>query len=760
MKNTLLFKKTFICLAFLGTLLSAQNATSQTVIDQETEVLIRKANNKYIFEEFNKALPLYLTLLEKEPDNFLYNYRTGICYLKSNVETVKGVKYLEKANSLKALTDGATAEFYFYLGYSHQIINQFDKAIEYYTLSKTFPDVNDSLINVSLKQCELGKVIAQKPTNARIYNLGTEINSIYPDYAPVLLSDRSNLTFASTRAGSTGGKVSIDGDDYYEDIYVAKTTKIKYTPNLLTYAKGKKIGMSINTRLNDAPITMGANKTSLFVFRKNTIWQTDFTNGQFGAPVHYKNPVLSRKNIGSSLSFTKDGQTMYFVDSRKGGYGGKDIYKSERQEDGTWGPAINLGETINTSLNEESPYFNNEEQTLYFSSRGHNSIGGFDIFKSQYRDGRFREVQNLGVPINSGSDEIGYSYDAKTNVGYFSTMRADGIGNYDIYMLRYVQPLTVKVKANYLENLAPKNLLIQALNTQTNDTFSFTLNPDSTVKYQSNSQYRLLIPRYNTDTIVDTLLFDTPEAMGDYTYYQEVNYEPVRNHKDSLIGYKTTIYNAFFNVEEVIDRKGLRNKKFMFEKFPTCNTNHYEKYAYYTKDGLTKDEEYSLFLATLDPTFKDFNVYTQINYIDTSSFVADSIYAANALSRGIHMDSPPMDTLYKTILFDFTSDSVKTKFMNELQDVVNFLNKNPELFVEVIGHTDGKGNFPSNLKLSIERANEVKDLLVEKGIAKDRIIPIGKGKLEPVYPNKFADGRDNPDGRRMNRRVEFHMVNP
>jgi outer membrane protein OmpA-like peptidoglycan-associated protein/tetratricopeptide (TPR) repeat protein len=673
------FKATFVALFLTLTIFNSNAQTSE-----KEQVLARKANVKYSFYDYNKALPLFLELLKMDSTNFSYNYKAGVCYLKSNLETAKSVKYLEAARKGKAITDGASYDFFYYLGTAYHLTNKFDEAIEAYNLAKTFPNAVDSLLDQGITQCELGKKLMQAPSDAKVFVLGKNVNTIYPDYSPIMLSDNSALIFTSTRKGSTGDKKSIEGGDYYEDIYVSKNTVINTSGNsnvaLPDFAKAKNIGSSINTKSNDALISTSADGRALIVYRKNKLFQSDIYNGKFGNPKRLKLPVLNKLDITPSLFFTTDGSTLYFVSSRPGGYGGKDIYKSIKQDDGKWGLPVNLGPVVNSSMDEESPFFDSETNTLYFSSQGHNSIGGYDVFKTKLtKDDNWLQPESMGYPINSGTDDIFYMYNRWDNTGYFSTMRADGVGNYDIYMVRFIQPIKVALYATYSGNLMPKNLKIKILGPEQKDSMQVSVNQKNEVTYKSNKQYKMLIPRYNSDSILDTLRFKTPESLSDFSAYQEINFEPVKNNKGLLIGYKTSVYNVFFDMEKEIEKTGLRKTQSFLAKFPFCRTIK-PSMQIYAKDKLTKEEEYSAFVRSIKPDHKNFKIYSQTSYIDTSSFeliykIQDSIAAAEEKTSAYlkTMDTNPQDAS------SVKNEKSKTANVNEIKEDNSNTKKQAEL---------------------------------------------------------------------------------
>ncbi|MCH8330868.1 MAG: OmpA family protein, partial [Bacteroidetes bacterium] len=131
-------------------------------------------------------------------------------------------------------------------------------------------------------------------------------------------------------------------------------------------------------------------------------------------------------------------KTLYFSSDRPGGFGGKDIYRIQRGEDGRWSTPTNLGPKINTKLDEKSPFIHTDNQTLYFSSTGHQGMGGFDIFYSRFDDDlNWNKPKNIGTPINSESDDLGFFVSTDGKTGYFSSNKIQGgAGSWDIYRFR------------------------------------------------------------------------------------------------------------------------------------------------------------------------------------------------------------------------------------------------------------------------------------------------------------------------------------
>ena len=335
-------------LLFLNLILiiSVNQMFSQHVVTEAEINLTRKANNKFIFAEYNKALPLYEKLLIFDSTSYLYNFRLGVCYLRSNRKIQKSIKYLENAMHYKDDTDGATFEFYYYLGLVYQNLNEFDKAIEMYTIANTFRDT-DSIVNIAIRQCYNGIKFKTESTNAIVSLLNGEVNSIYPDYSPVVLPNKGALVITSTRKSDLDIRGNVEKGGYYEDMYISikndKKTEDSESENLPLFDKSKSIGSLINSNVDDASITTSSDGRYLYFYSKNKAYKSKILKNSFGVPIIYNNSVVLKNRFEGSMSFNADGKTIYFVSSRSGGYGGKDIYRTSKKEDGSWGLAYNLG---------------------------------------------------------------------------------------------------------------------------------------------------------------------------------------------------------------------------------------------------------------------------------------------------------------------------------------------------------------------------------------------------------------------------------
>ena len=397
-------------------------------------------NNK----DYYGALRIYRELYKKAPSNAKLNYRIGVCFEATNKKD-SAIYHLNKALLKDSLINDKA---YYYLGTSYQYNDKLDKAIDnYYTYKAKDPE-NNTDVNRLLRQCETAKYMKNNPVDVKITLLGENINSKYVDASPSITADEQTLIFTSRRKENIGGELSESNEQYYDDIYISKWDK---TAN--EWGKAENIGKPINTSSFDANLSISPNGEQLFIYKNKTgetgsgdIYVSTFNKeGKWSKPKPIDGkPVSSTgfsdyKNINStffesSASVTADGNTMYFVSEReRGGLGHGDIWVSEKA-DGVWQQPKNIGPIINTEFDELGVYIHPDGKTLFFSSEGHNSIGGHDIFlTTKNDDGQWSTPVNMGYPINTTKEEIHFVLTTSKQKAYISSTRPKGIGMVDIY---------------------------------------------------------------------------------------------------------------------------------------------------------------------------------------------------------------------------------------------------------------------------------------------------------------------------------------
>lgn len=411
---------------------------------------IQKGDELFYTESplYKLALPFYEKANKFNPENAELNNKLGICYLNSN-NKFKAYEYLSKAYKL---VSGVDAMIHYNLGRSLQINSEWNKAIEEYNLY-LLSTVNDEKRKASQKrisECNTGKELVAKPVNVKIENLGPTINTKYPEYTPLISADESELFFTSRREDTFGADVDFIDQEYFEDIY--KSEKINGV-----WTVAKNLGPPINTKTHDAGAGVSPDGHTMFVFKgdKNSgdILVSKLINGAWIKPEDAgKN--INTKYHESSACLSPDGNTLYFVSDKPGGLGGRDIYKSKwddlRKE---WMTAVNLGEPVNSAYDEEGVYMHPDGRTLYFSSQGHNNIGGYDIFYSKLENSAWLAPVNMGYPINTPDDDVFFEVSASGLHGYYASIKKEGFGEKDIYRVIFLGNEITESKMSVLKGV-------------------------------------------------------------------------------------------------------------------------------------------------------------------------------------------------------------------------------------------------------------------------------------------------------------------
>jgi outer membrane protein OmpA-like peptidoglycan-associated protein len=614
---------------------------------------------------YTEAIPLLLDLYKQDPSNMNLAFKLGVCYQSSRRERVQAIPYFSKA--VTAASDDykgssykerkAPLISYLYLGDAYHLNYQFDKAIEAYEKymavtkgSKLSDKALVTDVNRKIEMCKTGKRLVATPVKLKIQNLGNAVNSSFADYSPVLSADQNTLFFTSRRPGTTGGLKDDEGN-YLEDIYMSTRTKTGW-------AKASNIGAPINTDANEATVGLSPDGQTILIYKDDNgdgnIYSTTLDGDVWSTPVKL-NENINSKYWEPSAFISADGNTLYFTSNRPGGYGGRDLYTSKRSPEGDWSKAVNMGPSINTPYDEDAPFIHPDGVTLSFSSNGHNTMGGFDIFTSLLSDdGNWSEPVNVGYPVNTTDDDIFYVVSPDSRKAYFTSFREGGLGEKDNYMVTFLD-----------RKETPLTLMKGIVNDESGK-------PAKQVEI----------------TVTDN---ETGQVVGIY-------------HTNSKTG------------------------QFLFILTPGKNYN------------ITYQAKGHLFYSENMEIPRKSNYYEIDRAVSLNPIVVGSKITLN------------------NIFFDFDKATLRNVSNVELKNLVLLLKSNPNLKVEISGHTDSKGDDAYNQKLSEERATAVVNRLAASGINADRMKAKGYGKTMPVAPNKKANGTDNPEGRQLNRRVELKIT--
>ncbi|MFZ6051285.1 OmpA family protein [Halocola ammonii] len=666
----------FIALFLMPVLAQTQDGCDYEP-SRKVEKLLEKANDKrkYQSEERREFL-----IEAVEEDEGCLECRLMLGELEFLIAKIKNRSFDKAKNAYEQLIERCPnyhSEPYYYLGAINYAMRNYDEAVEYFDYFLKFPE--DGEEKFARDYDRKYKEVMESLPNVKFYRDFYKneydiepqrvegVSSQGDDYLPMLSPDNELIFF--TRVQNKKAK----GDLYSRRV---EEFTLSERENINTnFSDGEPLPRPFNLGDNYGGATISVDNKEMFVAKKNPVkdnpqnidlYVTSYERYQDKkGDYHYKWDEL--QNLGSNIngdmsweaqpSLSADGNTLYFATVREeckrkpDGDPSTDIFYSERQEDGTWGKAKPLSETINTSGDDKAPFMHSDSKTLYFASNGHRGIGGYDLFFSkQKEDGSWTEPENLGHPINTPEDEHGMIVSSDGELAYFATRNISGSRGFDIYSFQLPK------------ELRPERVVI--------------LKGEITNEDGSPKQ----------------------DATVELTYAQSKKVEEIEVSNDD------GKYAAVVNVEKGEDvLMSVKDKGLAFNSRVVIN-----------KDK-EKDEQ---------PSVVKLSVKTEEEKKGKPFRINDITYATN---------SAEIDRVSKVILDEFAE----------------YLKENPNIDVEIRGHTDNVGSDKDNLALSMDRAFEVKGYLEQQGIDGRRVTAKGYGESDPVESNETAEGRA------QNRRTEF-----
>ena len=424
------------------------------------------------------------------------------------------------------------------------------------------PEYNSEILYL-YERCNFGANAVKNPVPFVPKNLGSEINTVYDDYHPVLTVDEQTIIY-TIGVPKPGITEIITQADSQEDFFISKKDKTgKWT-------KSQNFGNILNTLSNEGAHTITADGNTMYFTACEDISKVNPHGKSFGScDIFFSkkegNSWSKSENAGASVnssawesqpSISNDGRVLYFVSSRKGGKGGKDIWFCKKNDDGTWGKAINMGDSINTIGNEQSPFIHADNQTFYFASDGHVGMGNSDLFISRKsKSGNWTKPINIGYPINTYDEQTGISVNSLGTKGYFAAKYETGIGRMDIYEFEiplkiqpnpvtYVQGIVYdavtneKLEAKFvLTNLITKEISAESVSDKINGKFLVCL--------PSGNEYSLIVEKQGYLFHSENFMIEkSKDSMK--IFYLDIPLQPVQ------FGEKVILKNIFFAYDSFV----------------------------------------------------------------------------------------------------------------------------------------------------------------------------------------------------------------
>ncbi|WP_299704042.1 OmpA family protein [uncultured Pontibacter sp.] len=407
---------------------------------QSNRKLIRTGNKFFDRENYRAALPYYEQVLANDPNNADALYFAGISYMTFDKE--KAAQYINKAQSVKPNVD---RDIEYWMGRISHINYRFDDAIKHYQAYipniRRRDDYRREEVAMLIQQSRNAQKEYANPKDIFVKNLGGTVNTEFSEHSPVISSDDNYLLFTSRSAGGAPQGAKASDGEYFEDIYETRRVSGE------EWEQPRSIAGNLKSTGHDASIQLFDNDTKMLLYRSvnngDIMYAERQADGSWG----------EAKSIGSNINtadfesdafVTPDNQTLYFSTSHYSEDGDLDIYVSQRQRNGEWGKPRSMGTTVNTKFDDDSPYLSTDG-TLYFASRGHSTMGGYDIFAAKYDSvaRRWGRPENLGYPVNTPDDDTYYRLSPDGSYAYLSSYRIGGYGEKDIYTINYIRTARV-----------------------------------------------------------------------------------------------------------------------------------------------------------------------------------------------------------------------------------------------------------------------------------------------------------------------------
>lgn len=674
--------------------------------------MINSANKLYNEQSYSEAIPKYERIMKKDSNNAVVLAKLGDCYRLTN--NTKG-----QILCYGKLVSNGTAEPVQKLYYGKALMEsgRYDEAKKYmdeYTADNR------------------GQVFSKAISNLKAYSKNEDAYRVLPevfnspdnDFAAVLFNG-TTIVFTSSRTKTRwiNRKHGWTGHNYTNLYSTEIGSKGKYL-------KPRIFMKDLKSKYNDGPVCFSKDGQTVFFTRNNSggkkaksaegTYKLQILAATLNRDGFERVTLLPFNNKDYNCAHpcvSADGNTMYFASDMPGGQGGMDIYVSKKDEStGIWGMAENMGDKINTKGNEMFPFIINN--LLYFSSDGHEGLGGLDIYEVKLKPGKVGKIYNMGKPVNSEMDDFTWFLREDGKSGFFSSNRASGDINDDIYtvdVLRDVKrgkEVKIVTKDRYTNEVIPATALkMNAEETTTNDKGEYD------VLIEEDINYALSAKKEKYYDAVDSLSTKTSEA-DEFTKEILMDKDP----ESVLLAFVTDAKtNMSLSDVKITITDSIANAP--FDTYTTTATGEYRKALPNRKFG--DKLGYKIVLEKKGYLKKTLNFNTEITASGEIKIHEKLDMKLSKIELGI--DLGKLANL-NPIYFDIGKFNITPAASVELDKIVKVMNDYPGMVVELGSHTDCRDAAAKNLALSDKRAKASAAYIVSKGIAKGRIFGKGYGE--------------------------------
>jgi outer membrane protein OmpA-like peptidoglycan-associated protein len=656
-----------------------------------------------------------------------------------------------------------------------------------------------SLITIGLFLSASGRGSGQAPSNLLRGDISkvmlentTAINTPQLEFSPVFFG--KGLVYVSSRRKS-GARDKKIGETFFELFFA------ELDPNGNPKAP-QSFSVNVNSQLHEGPVTFNRSGTVMY-FTRNNMKQGvrgadsqgvsrlkiyEAVQGQYDWEFVKELPFNNDEYSTCHPALSPDGKRLYFASDMPGGYGGFDLYMAERVAEG-WSTPINLGSEINTAGNDVFPFYH-ESGNLFFSSNGHEGMGGLDIFMINIAAQSWGEVTNLGVPFNSPYDDLGFILNPEGSLGFFTSDRRGGVGKDDIYKFTLPQGLA---GINMIREL-PAQIVVfdEATNSRIEGASIriFERSPDGFILGNDVYDVQFMPVRPGANELVMRLILKNPEELGEPTLRSNSNGEASSKLKAEKSYFILVSKDGYAGGERIYSTVGENSAQTVRIGLSPQNCINL--------DGLVQNSQADLPLAQA-------NVRIINQYDGSEEFVrsnsegrfsyclpASSNFLVEVDKPGFNLQRKELSTLnlnpndprslelklrlepksemlaqeeelregtiiiLENIYYDFNKSAIRKGAARELDVLIELMNQYQGMEIELTAHTDSRGTEKYNMELSIERAEAAKKYLISRGISGSRITARGMG--ESQLRNDCADGVPCTDEQHQyNRRTEVRV---
>jgi outer membrane protein OmpA-like peptidoglycan-associated protein len=728
---------------------------------------LSSAERFFSVKNYEQALPLFEEEVKNGNKEPMVHYKAGVCCIKSPDlnQQIKAIPYLEYAiKNEKSLPVSVHLDLADACLKNENLDKAKDSYQRYKELTKTDRTAQRKA-EEGMKACETAKSFMRVPRKFIVKAMGSEINSNLTEYGPVVSADESVLSFTALRPNN--GK-AVTGNKFIEEIQISSN-------EAGNWAAPQVLNLNTDQNLGTAGISADGQKMYIFMSGVNdpgNLFQINKSAEGWSKPAVITG-TMNSPAMETGASITPDGKTIYFSSDRPGGKGGLDIYRTTQTASGTWGAPQNLGSPINTDADEDAPFIHPDQKTLYFTSNGHKTMGGRDIFKSKLIENIWTKPENMGYPVNTTANDNYFSLLANGKRAYFSSDRKGGMGAQDIYYIDMPDESNVAltlIKGRILdaETGKPISTKMYVIDKQTDKKLDFVYSPDPT----TGAYLVILPPAKNYDIVIEsegflpyTLNINVPNQTYFYELFQLISLKTIKQF-DVLVGQEVSVVNAFYDTKQ--DSKGAKPGD---PKVTGANTA--EAYEAMIELMSATDQKR---IDNLINTIQTKNTVTQVNFKDKNNsqletaartyyydesdeskfekkqvdgqtilslptfYVTEEARKQKNMPKKKDMADKSMLNKVVKVYFDAGKNEVKAQYNPALDELLGYLNKHPELGIEISGFASAEGDEEKNRELSNKRAITVLEYFNYKGIVRRRVVAMGYGSTTVAESSK-EEGR-------------------